>query len=73
MKTVTTTGQGSVQNDDKVQARVLADLDRRYGAIGIDAVAAAARYAGSAKTPAHMLPSSQIDPRFIERAADRIR
>lgn len=44
-------------------------LDRRYGKIGILAVAAAARYAGTGKKPAGAPRASQIDQRFIERAS----
>ena len=44
------------------------NLDRRYGKIGILAVAAAARYAGAGKKPAGAARSAQIDQRFIELA-----
>ena len=45
------------------------NLDRRYGKIGILAVAAAARYAGTGKKPAGAPRAAQIDQRFIERAS----
>jgi hypothetical protein len=48
------------------QRRESTNLDRRYGAIGIVAVAAAARYAGNGNKPARA--SAQIDQRFIELA-----
>ena len=41
------------------------ELDRRYGAIGISAVAAAVRYHSAAKTP--VLPAGRSEP--AERAA----
>ena len=37
----------------KAQSAKETALDRRYGAIGISAVAAAARYQGAAKNPAY--------------------
>jgi hypothetical protein len=48
------------------QRREPTNLDHRYGAIGIVAVAAAARYAGDRNKPARA--SAQIDQRFIELA-----
>lgn len=44
-------------------------LTGRYGQIGISAVAAAARYQGSAKNPAYAPASSQWRDRFAEAAA----
>lgn len=44
------------------------DLDCRYGEIGIEAVAAAARYTGDASKPARGQGPAQIDQRFIEFA-----
>lgn len=41
-------------------------LDRRYGQIGISAVAAAARYQGGCKNPAY----APVATRWIERASD---
>jgi hypothetical protein len=44
-------------------------LDRRYGQIGISAVAAAARYQGSAKNPADAPVSNKWRDLFAEAAA----
>jgi hypothetical protein len=44
-------------------------LDRRYGEIGILAVAAAARYQGSAKNPAYAPASNKWRDRIAEEAA----
>jgi hypothetical protein len=41
-------------------------LDRCYGEIGISAVAAAARYQGTAKNPAYAPTSTQWCDRFAE-------
>jgi hypothetical protein len=49
--------QASHKNKDLEQER--ADLDRRYGEIGISAVAAALRYCGDAKNPAYAPVASQ--------------
>jgi hypothetical protein len=43
------------------------NLSRRYGSIGIQAVAAAARYADRRKSPAQA-PGLRIDLRFVESA-----
>ena len=51
------------------------NLSRRYGSIGIQAVAAAARYSDRRKSPAHESPASahapglRIDLRFVESAS----
>lgn len=45
------------------------DLDGRYGAIGIDAVAAALRFTGRGGRPADPPPAPRIDERFIELPA----
>jgi hypothetical protein len=37
------------------------DLDRRYGQIGISAVAAAVRYQGEARNPVHAPPARKPD------------
>jgi len=62
------TGSAKSQQTHPVQSELPnpqnTDLDRRYGAIGIAAVAAAARYAGTGKTAAQT--SLQIDQRFVE-------
>jgi hypothetical protein len=59
--------------DDDAQRAWLRDqinLEIRYGKIGISAVAAALRYSGVAKNPAHATEgTSQIDERFQELAA----
>ena len=45
------------------------NLSHRYGSIGIQAVAAAARYADRRKSPAHASTSGlRIDLRFVESA-----
>jgi hypothetical protein len=45
------------------------NLSRRYGSIGIQAVAAAARYADGRKSPVHaQAPGLRIDLRFVESA-----
>ena len=44
-------------------------LDRRYGAIGIPAVAAALRYAGATKNPAYAPVVPRPSERFSEAAA----
>jgi hypothetical protein len=49
-KTAQKTG---VANDVRKDNAKETALDRRYGAIGISAVAAAARYQGAAKNPAY--------------------
>jgi len=43
-------------------------LDRRYGQIGISAVAAAARYQGAAKNPAYAPAPARWDERAEEAA-----
>ena len=50
------------------QPREPTNLDRRYGEIGIVAVAAAVHYAGVGKKPADAPAAPQIDQRFIEVA-----
>ena len=44
------------------------NLSHRYGSIGIDAVAAAVRYAGAGQNPAHAPVVSRVDQRFVEAA-----
>jgi hypothetical protein len=44
------------------------NLSYRYGTIGIDAVAAAVRYAGSRKNPAYAPVAHRTDQRFLEPA-----
>jgi hypothetical protein len=48
------------------------NLSHQYGSIGIQAVAAAARYSDRCKDPAHEAPASapglRIDLRFVESA-----
>ncbi len=55
-------------NDRRVTSESTA-LDRRYGQIGISAVAAAARYQGSAKNPAYAPASNKWRDLFAEAAA----
>jgi hypothetical protein len=50
-----------------VQASEPTNLSFLYGSIGIQAVAAAARYSDVRKTPAHA-PAARIDQRFVESA-----
>jgi hypothetical protein len=59
----------NVKNDEDRQSPVeTIELRRRYGQIGISAVAAAARYQGSAKKPADAPVSRQWRDRFAEAA-----
>jgi hypothetical protein len=44
------------------------NLSFRYGTIGIEAVAAAVRYAGSRKNPAYAPVAHRTDKRFLEPA-----
>lgn len=44
------------------------NLSYRYGTIGIEAVAAAARYTGARKQPTDAQPAHRIDQRFVESA-----
>jgi hypothetical protein len=55
-------------NDRKVPGETMA-LDRRYGQIGILAVAAAVRYQGGGKNPAYAPCSSQWRDRMADVAA----
>jgi hypothetical protein len=57
------------QPEEQSPRRESTSLDHRYGKIGIVAVAAAARYTGTGKTPAGAPPAAQIDQRFIELAS----
>lgn len=62
---VATSGSGGSSQPQEHREQV--SLVYRYGTIGIEAVAAAARYAGGSKkadTPAAL----RIDPRFLENA-----
>ena len=62
-----------MQNDRKSgngNGREEANLDRRYGKIGISAVAAALIYSGVTKNPAYApVVAPQIDEHFQELAA----
>jgi hypothetical protein len=59
----------NVKNDeDRQLPAATTELSRCYGQIGISAVAAAARYQGSAKNPADAPVSSQWRDRFAEAA-----
>jgi hypothetical protein len=55
-------------SDLKVPGEIMA-LDRRYGQIGILAVAAAVRYQGGGKNPAYAPCSSQWRDRMADVAA----
>jgi hypothetical protein len=57
------------QQQDKVRPLAHSSLDRRYGKIGILAVAAALHYSSNTKNPAHAPAVARIDERFLERAA----
>jgi hypothetical protein len=66
----------SVQTDkksdqDRNQSRrpESANLDRRYGKIGIPAVVAALQFRTTAKKPANTPADARIDERFIELTA----
>ena len=56
-------------DDDRKVPGQNSTLDCRYGQIGILAVAAAARYQGSAKNPAYAPASTQWRDRLAEAAA----
>lgn len=45
------------------------DLDSRYGAVGISAVAAALHYQSDAKNTAYARVEAEIDDRFVNAAA----
>jgi len=53
VSTMKTTTANSAKKARKVRESEHTALDRRYGQIGISAVAAAARYQGEAKNPAY--------------------
>jgi hypothetical protein len=44
-------------------------LDRRYGEIGISALAAALRYLGETKNPAYAPVEAQPEARYVNEAA----
>lgn len=56
----------SVRQPEQKKTRRDLDLDRRYGRIGISALAAALRYQGKAEAPAD--PSPDCDARRFARA-----
>lgn len=56
--------QATHNNNKKNPGREHPDLDRRYGAIGISAVAAALRYQSDSKNPAYAPADTQS---FFER------
>ena len=60
---------GHQTNQQPARTHELTSLDRRYGAIGILAVAAALRYAGTTKNAADAPVALRIDLRFVEMAA----
>lgn len=57
--------QASPQADSRPEKT---NLSRRYGSIGIDAVAAAMRYAGTGKNPAYAPVVNRIETRQHENA-----
>jgi hypothetical protein len=61
-KTAQTAGEAAPLSSDRPQ------LDRRYGQIGISAVAAAVRYQGTAKNPAYAPVVMKWDDRAEEAA-----
>ena len=66
------TSSATNQNSQNTQpeGRDHTNLSRRYGSIGIQAVAAAARYAERRKNPApQSAPGLRIDLRFVESAS----
>ena len=60
-----------LRNDNKIRALAheTVSLDRRYGQIGISAVAAAARYQGGAKNPAYAPSALGFQDRDEDAAA----
>jgi len=65
------TSKATSQNSPTTQSDGRGDhtnLSCRYGSIGIQAVAAAARYSDRRKGPAHA-PALRIDLRFVESAS----
>jgi hypothetical protein len=66
--TVQTNPKAGQARDDR-QRPEPTNLARRYGQIGIPALAAALRYAASAKVPAQTLTPNRLDERFWELAA----
>lgn len=64
------TGKKAVQKADDPAKRSDRDtaLDRRYGEIGISAVAAAARYQGGGRNPAYAPVPNPPDERIEEAA-----
>jgi hypothetical protein len=57
------------QEDNQRQSERRVDLGVRYGAIGIASVAAACRYAGTAKNQAYAPVAHRVEKRFTEAAA----
>jgi len=57
------------QKEFKTRSLESAALDRRYGKIGISAVAAAARYQGGAKNPAYAPAPVRLQVRTDDAAA----
>jgi hypothetical protein len=64
------TGERPQQEPSQRQPERRVDLGVRYGAIGISAVAAAARYAGGAKPQAYAQADYRIEERFEEAAVN---
>jgi hypothetical protein len=64
----TAAGQKPQRQSSEARGEERPNLSYRYGTIGIEAVAAAVRYAGSGKTPAEAPVAHRIDQRFLETA-----
>jgi len=65
-ETATAKNQAGQPQESRGQQDI--NLSYRYGSIGIEAVAAAVRYAGSPKNPAYAPTAQRIDQRFLEPA-----
>jgi hypothetical protein len=72
---MTTTAKKTAKNTERSAAKNTTEfagdgtqLDRRYGQIGISAVAAAARYQGTTKNPAYAPAPDRWDDRIEEAA-----
>jgi hypothetical protein len=65
-ETATATSQAGQPQESRSEQST--NLSYRYGSIGIEAVAAAVRYAGSPKNPAYAPAAQRVDERFLEPA-----
>lgn len=64
----TAAGQRPQRQASETRGEERPNLSYRYGTIGIEAVAAAVRYAGPGKGPADTPAAQRIDQRFLETA-----